>query len=334
MDNTLVNANTSNSRSLFQETMCYGTPDRVVYFEEGIREGVLKSWHDQGLPQDADLSVMFHTDLREEIRPELDPIPYPETWPTSQKDLTEFKRRLDPEDPRRLPKDWAKHILRIKEQDSVRMLRIHQGFFQAMGVNDWGRFNELIYLLSDDPGFVRQAMMLQGNFAAGLAKRVLADLEVDAAIITEPIGGNHGSLISPKMYEEFVLASYEPVLNVLRKFGVEIIIMRTYANMRSLIPSILNWGINCLWACEVNIEAMDYIDLRRTFGQQLRLIGGIDLDVLRSGKEVIQREIERIVPPLIADGGYVPLADGRIREDVLFENYAYYRYILEQVTKL
>lgn len=333
MDTTLVMMNTSHSRSLFQQTMRYGTPDRVVYFEEGIRQGVLKSWHDQGFPRDANLSDMFHTDLREEIRPELDPLPYPEIWPTSQKDLPEFKRRLDPEDPKRLPIDWAKQVLRIKEQDSVRMLRVHQGFFQAMGVNDWGRFNELIYLLSDDPDFVRRAMLIYGEFAAGLAERILVDLEVDAAIFSEPIGGNHGSLISPKMYEEFVLVSYDPIVNVLRKYGVETIILRTYANMRSLIPSMLNWGINCLWACEVNIEAMDYIDLRRTYGHQLRLIGGIDLDILRSGKEIIRREIERIVPPLIADGGYVPLADGRVRDDVPFENYAYYRHILEQVTR-
>lgn len=314
--------------------MRYGTPERAIYFEEGIRDGVLKSWHAQGLPVDADLFEMFHTDLREEIRPELSPLPYPETWPTSHKDLYDFERSLDPNDPRRLPKHWAERVLQMKKQDSVRMLRVHQGFFQAMGVNDWGRFYELIYLLSDDPTFIRDAMEIQGDFAARITERVLTDLEIDAAIISEPIGGNHGPLISPEMYEKFVLASYKPVLNVLKQSGVEIIILRTYANVRSLIPSMLKWGINCLWACEVNIQAMDYIDLRRTYGHELRLIGGIDLDILRSGKEIIQREIERIVPPLISDGGYVPLADGRVREDIPFEHYAFYRHSLEKATKL
>lgn len=314
--------------------MRYGTPDRVVYFEEGIRGSVLKSWHAQGLHLDADLSEMFHTDLREEIRPEIRPLPNPKTWPTSQKDLSVFKRSLDPKDPRRFPKDWAEQVRQMKMRDSIRMLRVHQGFFQAMGVNDWGRFNELIYLLSDDPNLVRQTMEIQGEFAANISERVLADIEIDAAIISEPIGGNHGPLISPEMYEEFVLASYRPVLDVLKQHGVEIIILRTYANIRSLIPNLLKWGINCLWACEVNIEAMDYVDLRQTYGRGLRLIGGIDLDVLLSEKEVIQREIERIVPPLISDGGYVPLADGRVRGNVPFENYAFYRHTLEQATKL
>jgi uroporphyrinogen decarboxylase len=141
-------------------------------------------------------------------------------------------------------------------------------------------------------------------------------------------------LISPRMYEEFVLKSYEPLLAVMRHFGVETIILRTYANARVLIPSILKWGFNCLWACEVNVEAMDYRDLRREFGRNLRLIGGIDLDALRRGKEAIRREIEEKVPLLLADGGYVPVADGRIREDVSFENYAHYRRLLEMKTRM
>jgi hypothetical protein len=120
---------------------------------------------------------------------------------------------------------------------------------------------------------------------------------------------------------------------VLNQYGVETIVLRTFANARLLIPSILKWGFNCLWACEVNIEAMDYLDLRREFGTKLRLIGGIDLDALREDKEAIRREVEEKVPPLLADGGYVPLADGRVRTDVPFENYVYYRRLLEKVTR-
>jgi uroporphyrinogen-III decarboxylase len=203
-----------------------------------------------------------------------------------------------------------------------------------MGVGDWHRFSEVIYLLKDDPDFVREVLTIQGDFAARLAERVLRQVEVDAVVFSEPIGGNDRPLISPQMYEEFALSSYRPLLDVLCRYGVETIIFRTYANARALVPSILKWGINCLWACEVDVEAMDYADLRREFGRDLRLIGGIDLDALRRGKEAIQREIEEKVPPLLAGGGYVPLADGRVREDVPFENYVYYRQLLEKVTQM
>jgi len=212
------------------------------------------------------------------------------------------------------------------------MLRIHRGFFQTMGVRDWSRFREVIYLLADEPAFVREAMAIQGEFAAGLAEKILGQVEVDAVIFSEPIGGNDRPLLSPPMYEEFVLTSYEPVLGIVRRYGVETIILRTYANARLLIPSILKWGFNCLWACEVNLAAMDYRDLRQEFGRDLRLIGGIDLDTLRQGKAAIRREVEEKVPPLVGSGGYIPLADGRVRPDVPFENYVYYRQLLAEVT--
>ena len=314
--------------------MRYGKPDRVPYFEEGIREDVLESWRTQGLQPGMALSQLFLTDRREEIAPDLNPLPEPSRWPTSREELRDFKKRLDPTDPRRFPADWPERVRQIQAQDSVRMLRVHQGFFLSMGADNWQRFYDLIFWLADDPGFVRETMAIQGEFAAKVAERVLEDTEIDAAIFGEPIGGNHGPLISPQMYEEFVLKSYQPVLDVLRRFGVEVIIFRTYANARVLIPSILRWGINCLWACEVNIDAMDYRDLRREYGRDLRLIGGIDLDVLRHSKDTIRREIEEKVPPLLAEGGYVPLADGRIREDIPFENYAFYRRLLEQVTSI
>jgi uroporphyrinogen decarboxylase len=166
-----------------------------------------------------------------------------------------------------------------------------------------------------------------------LLERFLSEVQIDAAIFSEPIGGNNGALISPRMYEQFVLSTYLPVLDVLKRHGVDIIILRTYANARVLIPSMLKYGLNCLWACETNAEAMDYRSLRQEFGSGLRLIGGIDLDVLREGKDAIRREVEEKVPPLLEQGGYVPLADGRVREDIPFENYVYYRKLLERVTE-
>jgi uroporphyrinogen decarboxylase len=202
-----------------------------------------------------------------------------------------------------------------------------------MGVMGWQRFTEVIRMLVYAPEVVHETMRIQGEFAANLAEMVLQKVDVDAAVFSEPIGENHGPLISPRMYQEFVLPSYEPLLNVLGKHGVENIIFRTFANARLLIPSILKWGFNCLWACEVNLDDMDYSDLRREFGRDLRLIGGIDLDALRHDKETIRRELEKKLPPLLADGGYIPLADGRVRQDVPYENYVYYRKFLEKVTK-
>jgi hypothetical protein len=321
-----------NSRERFRKTMQRGKPDRVPYFEEGIRKEVLRGWKKQGLSSEAEFSRMFPSDKREEIQLELDPMPMPKTWPESRSELEAFQKSLDPHQSGRWPDDWSERIRDWRNRDYVLMCRVHRGFFLSMGVHNWSRFTAVVRLAMQNPVLVREMMRIQGEFAAKMAERVLRDVEIDAAIFTEPIGGNDRPLISPGMYEDFVLSNHDPLLALLKRYGVETIIFRTFANSRMFIPSVLERGFNCIWACEVNVEAMDYRDLRREFGSRLGLIGGIDLDVLRRDKESIRREIEEKVPPLLEGGRYIPLADGRVREDVPFENYAYYRRLLEQIT--
>ena len=321
------------SRERFRETMRYGTPDRVPYFEEGIRKDVLKAWRTQGLTRDADLATLFPSDRRERVEVDLEPRPKFIARLDKMTDLKKFKRRLDPRDQKRLPSRWSRRVRSWQTRDHVLMLYVHRGLFLTMGVGNWKTFIELMSMLTERPEVVHKKMQIQGEFAARLTDRILQEVDIDAIIFSEPIGGNDQPLISPKMYEEFVLKNYKPILDVLRHHKIETICFQTFANARILIPSILKWGFNCLWACEVNIEAMDYRSLRKEYGRDLRLIGGIDLDALRRGQAAIRQEIEAKVPPLIEDGGFIPLADGRVRADVPFENYVYYRRLLAEVTQ-
>jgi hypothetical protein len=322
-----------NSRLRFLETMRFGHPDRVPYFQEGIREEVLREWGRQGLRSAAELPSMFPIDEREEV--EIDGYPHPGfiRWPVSLSQLNGLHRRLRPNNSR-LPGGWRKKVSLWRNRQDALMLEVHHGFFLSLGVDNWKRFYQVIEALTDSPEYVLEVMRIEAEMVVTLAERFLSDVRIDAAIFSEPIGGNNGSIISPRMYEKFVLSSYVPVLDVLKRHGVEIIILRTYANARVLIPSMLKFGINCLWACETNAKAMDYRSIRSEFGRDLRLIGGIDLDVLREGKDAIRREVEEKVPPLLEQGGYVPLADGRVRADIPFENYIYYRQLLGKVTQL
>jgi uroporphyrinogen decarboxylase len=322
-----------NSRDRFRETMRYGAVDRVPYYEEGIRSDVFQAWRRQGLKRQSDFKKMFRHDRREEIHPDLEPLPRLHQWPSSADEINRLQRRLNPQDSRRLPRKWPGLVQSWKLREHPVMLHVHRGLFLSMGVEGWDRFSEVIELLGRDPARVHEALMIQGGFAAHLADRVLRDVKVDAAFFSEPIAENRGPLISPKMYAEIVLPSYDPVLEVLSRHGVEIIIFISWANPRRLLPAVLERGFNCLWAYEANPQAMDYRDLRREFGRDLRLIGGIDLDVLRRDKDAIRREVEEKVPPLLADGGYIPMLDGRVRVDVPFENYVFFKRLLEKMIR-
>ncbi len=320
-----------NSRQRFIETMRLGSPDRVPLFGEGLRSGVFKEWQQHGLKTEQDLADKFAYDRREEIYLDLDPHPALAKWPTTMAELDQLRASLDPDNPVRLPENWAQRVEGLNARDYPLMLRVHEGLFLTLGIGGWARFEEVMYLLTDAPDFVKEFMNLHGEFAAQLTDRILQDVSVDAVVFSEPIGGNDGPLVSPKMHAEFVLESLQPLMEVVQRHGVENIILRTYANTRLLLPGAVECGVNVLWACEVEPNAMDYLDIRRQFGADLRLIAGIDLDALLDDKGSLKREVERVVPPLLEGGGYAPLLDGRVRKYTPYENYQYYRELLQAI---
>jgi hypothetical protein len=243
--------------------------------------------------------------------------------------LKKLEIRLDPDDLQRLPDGWENKVAEWKKRDFPLILRIHRGYFLSMGVHGWHRFTDAIRLLVDDPGLVETWMDMYSRFTCKVADRILSEVQVDAVLFSEPIGGNHGPLISPAMYSAYILKSYLPILEVIKSHGVNTLIYRTYANTRVLLPSVVRAGFNCLWACECDPKTMNYKEIKQEFGQDLRLIGGIDSDLLRQTQEDIYRAMMEVVPPLLESGGYIPLADGRVREDVPYQNYIYYRSLLE-----
>jgi uroporphyrinogen decarboxylase len=322
---------TMDNRQRFCESLHYGNPDRLPYFEEGIRADTLSAWKKQGYQKRAETEELFNADVKEEIEIDLVPIPGFRSLPTTFRELESLERHLEKIKLKRILPRWHWQIKRLREREHVLMLRAHEGFFLSMGVEDSQSLTRLVRQMKYEPDFVREFMRVVGQYAARFTEEILREVEVDALIFSEPIGSNTGALISPQMYETFVLPSYEPLLSVARKFDVGTIICRTYANIKALIPSLLKWGIDCLWACEVEPTVMHYPSLRKEFGRELKLIGGIDLDALRRGPEAIREAVE-VVAPLTKEGGYIPLADGRVRVDVPYENYVYYRKLLRRLT--
>ena len=69
---------------------------------------------------------------------------------------------------------------------------------------------------------------------------------------------------------------------------------------------------------------MDIVALRRIYGNRLALMGGIDKLVLPRGKQAIEQELYRKIPPLLEQGRYIPAIDHTVQPDVPYENWLYY----------
>lgn len=319
-----------NSRERFLAILHGKQPDHIPLFPEGIREEVLLSWHKQGLPGDTDLENLFLYDPFEEIHLDVYPNPQIADWSTPQQLLPSLRQSLDPDDPGRLPEDWEDAVKRWRDRRHPLFLRIHPGLFLSLGIEDWRSFAPAILRLVDQPDFVRDILAVQADFAARLAEKVLRQVDIEGVVFSEPIAGNHGPLISAEMYRTFALQSYAPILDVLCTYRVPAIIWRSYANPANLLPEVVKYPFNVLWLCETPPGALTPAQVRALVGPDLTLIGGIDSDILHQDPRSIKQAIAAVAP-FVREGRFIPLADGRVREDVPYASYVFYRQELEKV---
>jgi hypothetical protein len=320
-----------NDRERFRRLMRGERVDRPPLLEEGVRDEVLGLWHKQGLPSGKTHVDVFGLTPHENVGPDLKYLP---SYFGSLFDLSasEYRRAFDIS-LRRFPEDWAETVRRLENRDHVACIWASRGFFQALGVGDWPTLEKVLIGTVKEPEKIRDRMELYGDFCSRMLEKTMQDVNPEFIYLSEPISNNNGPLISPAMFEEFMIPVYERIVATARDLGCDNILLSTYGDTSLLFPMLIDAGISMLWISEAaEVPELDYVQIRSEFGPDLGLIGGIPLSILRSeSPDVIRNTLEEIVPPLLHSGRYVPLAGGRVREEISWSAYACYREVLAEL---
>ena len=318
-------------RDRFRRLMRGEPVDRPPLLEEGVRDAVLRQWHREGLPAGSTHVSVFGLTPHENVGPDLT---YRSRYFGRVFDLSarDYRRAFDVSR-RRFPRDWRRTVERLADRDHIACIWASRGFMQALGVGDWLTLERALLGTRERPELVREHLESYGDFCAQMLELTLADVDPEFLYLSEPISDNTGSLISPAMFEEFMLPVYRKISAVARHHGCDNILVSTYGNSARLFPSLIAAGVSMLWISEApDVPELDYRSLRQRFGPALGLIGGIPLGILREGSmERIERQLEELVPPLLREGRYVPLAAGRVREGVSWAAYRRYREVLARM---
>jgi hypothetical protein len=180
------------------------------------------------------------------------------------------------------------------------------------------------YALYDDPALVAEMAEHTADLIIAVIERILdpLDVPIDHAYWAEDLAFRSGPLVAPKHVESLMVPHYRRVNDELRKRGIDVIGVDSDGNLDLLIPLWLESGINCVFPCEV-AAGNDVSAMRKKYGRDLLMIGGIDKRALAHGEAAIEEELARRLP-LVADGGYLPAVDHSVPYDISFENYMYY----------
>ena len=168
------------------------------------------------------------------------------------------------------------------------------------------------------------------EFALELADRVLDDLEVEGYVLWEDMGYRNGPLISPEMFSRFMVPRYRQLTDFIRSKGVDVILVDSDGDVRSLIPLWMEGGVNGIVPCEVQAN-MDVAALRREYGRDLLLVGGVDKRAPARSREAVDDLLARVAWT-VEQGGYIPLFDHGFPHDIPWDNFCYLMEGLREAT--
>ncbi len=184
------------------------------------------------------------------------------------------------------------------------------------------------YLFYDAPELVEELFdKIELQIAEGM-RRMFAIATPDVIGYGEDIAFKTGPLISPDMFRRHILPRYKRLLELARANGVTQCWYDSDGDLSLLLPDMLSIGINGVAPCEVAAN-MQPNRLRKMFGRELRLIGGIDKREVAAGRNAIDQELERL-RPVVEEGGFLPAIDHSVSSDI---SWADYQYFVERLRK-
>ncbi|MCR4437581.1 MAG: uroporphyrinogen decarboxylase family protein [bacterium] len=225
--------------------------------------------------------------------------------------------------------DWSRedrvtsHIgdfVRMRHQQG-RPVRFDAGSLYGW-LRNWMGVENLSIALMTEPGWVAAMMDHLKELTIHLLRAYITPaLAVDVAWWWEDMCYNHGPLISPRLFEQFMVPRYKESVEELRAHGITHSVVDCDGKIDLLVPGWLRAGIRVMFPVEALHTSP--LRLREEHGDQVLMIGGVNKFALIAGPAAIDQELESL-SPLVAAGGYIPSVDHRVPPDVSLENYRYY----------
>jgi len=247
----------------------------------------------------------------------------------NREDFLEIKKRLDPSTPGRVGAGLKESVLKLQSDGAPTCLQVggYYGFARSlMGMEG------LSIAFYDQPELVEEIFEYRTEYVSQIIEKALQEVRPDFAEFWEDMSYKSGSLVSPVLYRKLALKHYRHITDLLRRYGVDIVLLDSDGNVDELIPIWLDGGITCIWPLEVASD-MDPVAVRKKYGKSLGLIGAIDKRAMAKGKKAIEEEVMSKVPFLVETGGFIPTCDHAVPQDVSLENYQYYIDLIHKIAE-
>lgn len=196
-------------------------------------------------------------------------------------------------------------------------------------IRDMLTFEGLAYACYDYPDMVEDMVETSCRLVEHALDQLLPHMDFDFACGWEDICFKNGPIVSVDFFRSVVMPRYQRISKRLKAAGIGIWWIDCDGDVRPILPYMLEGGVNCLFPFEVNGCAHP-AELFAVYGEELRIMGGVDKIQLGEGPAAIKAYLETLVP-LVERGGYIPFCDHRCPPNVKPADYLYYLDLKERM---
>jgi uroporphyrinogen decarboxylase len=166
--------------------------------------------------------------------------------------------------------------------------------FMAMG------FERFFFRLVEDPAFVHRLLEARTEWCIAMYRKA-ASLGAEVLVLGDDAGYSRGPMISPRMWREFILPHHRRIVDAL---DVPMI-WHSDGNVEVLLPMAIEAGFVGFHGLDP-VAGMDLAKMKREFGQELVLIGNVDVRALFGfDPEAVRGEVDRCIEQGAPGGGYM-----------------------------
>lgn len=226
--------------------------------------------------------------------------------------------RVDLQDCHRV-RNWARRL--YENTGCALILNLPNGpVHQCQFMRGYGEWLEDLLLRPDFVGALAERIT---DVWVGIATSALEATHnyVDLVCYGDDLGTQQGPLMQPELYRKLIKPHHKRMAATVKKFGKPVL-FHSCGSVSSLIPDLLDGGIDALNPIQVAAADMDTRRLKREFGRDLTFWGGIDTQhVLPLGTpDEVREEVRRRIEDLGDGGGYVLCPVHNVQPEVPPEN--------------
>ncbi|MBN2025854.1 MAG: hypothetical protein JW854_03765 [Actinobacteria bacterium] len=162
------------------------------------------------------------------------------------------------------------------------------------------------------------------DFWKGVLGHIAETKTPDMVLLWEDMCYLNGPMIGPDAFEAFMLPYYRELIAYIEGvLEVPVVGVDSDGRVTKLIPAFVEAGVNFIWPFEVQ-AGMDVLEVRRQWPRQFVIFGGMDKRALYGDRRDIEAEVKRVVPAMLAAGGYIPAIDHAVPPEVSLDNWLFF----------